>query len=382
MKKNILVCNAHDLNGGAGISCATTIEILVNAGYNVALVSGSKGKMEVFFNKHKIPIIYSHFPCWFPMPNNGKKMNMVQRFKFILRSLKAECTSIYNIRRKLKSMRFHPDLIYTNTICFPIGTHLANIYHVPHIYHIREYGYEDFKMYFVLGRKFSSFLANKNTVKALCISKGVQKAWADFFKGKTELLYNGIPNLNPCFVKREFDGNKLNVILVGRLSEEKGQEFVIQRLAEIITKTKCQLSIDFWGNGKDKEKLEKLVEDLKLSEIVKFCGFSNHIDYSKYHLAIMSSRSEGFGRTTVEYMFNSIPVIGCDGGATPELIKDKVSGRLYKTTEEFNECIMNALSSYSEYQNYAKYAFKYACENFSIEKYKTNILDVFKRQLN
>lgn len=382
MKRNILVCNAHDMDGGAGLSCAVTIEVLVKAGYNVVLVSGSKGKMTDILSKHGIHIIYCHFPGWFPMPINGKRMNLVQRIKSIFRGLKMEFASVFKIEKKLKLMGFRPDLVYTNTIVFPIGVHLANIYHVPHIYHIREYGYEDFRMYFVLGKKFSSFLANRSTVKALCISKGVQKVWTDFFKGKTELVYNGIQNLNAHFVKRVFNGEIFKIILVGRLSEEKGQEFVIQRLAEIVTGTERKISIDFWGDGKDKDKLEKLVENLNLSEIVHFCGFSDHIDYSKYHLAIMSSRSEGFGRTTVEYMFNSIPVVGYDGGATPELIIDKVTGRLYKTSEEFKECIMDALSTYSDYQDYAEKAFKYACENFSLEKYMAKILDVFKRQWN
>ena len=39
MKKNILVINDHDLDCGAGLSCASTMEILANAGYNVVNVS-------------------------------------------------------------------------------------------------------------------------------------------------------------------------------------------------------------------------------------------------------------------------------------------------------------------------------------------------------
>lgn len=381
MKKNILVINAYDLDCGAGLSCASTMEILANAGYNVVHVSNSKGRIVDFLAQRGIPTIYSHLSCWYPMKNNGVRMNYFQRIRSFQYSLREDVISLLKITRMLKSMGFIPDVVYTNTILFPIGTLIAKKYHVPHVFHIREYGYQDFKMYFVLGTKISSYWAKRNTAIALCISKGVQNVWNNFFGGKSMLIYNGIPNNKESFIKRDFDKQHFNIVLVGRLSEEKGQEFVIKRLAEIVAKTKCKLSLDLWGAGRDEEKLKEIVYSLHLEDIVHFCGFSAHIDYSKYHLAIMSSRSEGFGRTTVEYMFHSIPVIGYNGGATPELITDKLTGRLYKTSEEFQECLLSALTSYSDYQEYARNAFEYAFANFTIENYKTKILDVFKNQI-
>lgn len=381
MKKNILVINVHDLDCGAGLSCASTIEILATAGYNIVHVTNYKSKIAEYLAERGIPTINCQISCWFPSEINNSRMNLLQRFRSIQHSLRVDVMSLMKIRRILKSMGFIPDLIYTNTILIPIGMLIADIYRVPHFFHIREYGFQDFKMYFVLGRKISSFWAKQNTKMAICISKGVQNNWNDFFGGKTKVIYNGIPNKQKLYNVRSFDGKKLNIVLVGRLSDEKGQNFVIQRLSEIKSKTNCDLSLDLWGDGKDKEELKKIVNRLHMSDFVRFCGFSDVIDYSKYHLAIMSSRSEGFGRTTVEYMFQSIPVIGYDGGATPELIIDKVTGRLYKNAEEFDECILDALSSYSDFQDYAKNAFKYACENFSIENYEVKILDFFKHQV-
>lgn len=381
MKKNILVINAHDLDCGAGLSCASTMVILANAGYNIVHVSSAKGKIVDFLAENGIPTIHSHFSCWYPMENNGGRMNWFQRIRSIQRCFREDVVSQMKIKKVLKSLDFLPDLVYTNTILFPIGTLIAKSFHVPHVFHIREYGYQDFRMYFLLGTKISSYWATKNTIMSLCISKGVQNIWNDFFGGKTMLLYNGLPNKQEKFLKREFDKQTFNVILVGRLSEEKGQEFVIRRLAEIVANTKYNLSLDLWGEGKDKDKLKKIVKTLHLENYVNFCGFSANIDYSKYHLAIMSSRSEGFGRTTVEYMFHSIPVIGYDGGATPELIEDKVTGRLYKTSEDFQKCVLDALSFYSTYQDYARNAFKYACENFTIDNYRLRILDFFKNQI-
>lgn len=373
--------NAHDLNCGAGISCASTMEILANAGYNIVHVTNYKEKIAEFLVKRGIPTINCELSCWFPSEINGRRMNLLQRIRSIQHSMRVDVKTLMKIRNFCNSIGFVPDMVYTNTILIPVGMLIAKYYHIPHAFHIREYGYEDFKMYFVLGRKVSSYWGKRNTAMALCISKGVQNNWNEFFGGKTKLIYNGIPNTKEHFLSHKFDGKIFNVVLVGRLSDEKGQEFVIQRLSEIRAKTNCQIFLDLWGEGKDKDKLVEIVNILHLKDYVHFCGFSKNIDYSKYHLAIMSSRSEGFGRTTVEYMFNSIPVIGYNAGATPELIIDKVSGRLYETPEEFNECFMDALSSYSDFQEYAKIAFKHAFENFTIANYKSKILDFFDNQI-
>ena len=45
---------------------------------------------------------------------------------------------------------------------------------------------------------------------------------------------------------------------------------------------------------------------------------------------IMSSKAEGFGRTTIEAMLGGCLLLGTDSGATPELVRDGETGFLYK----------------------------------------------------
>ena len=56
-------------------------------------------------------------------------------------------------------------------------------------------------------------------------------------------------------------------------------------------------------------------------------------------MAIMCSHNEAFGRVTIEYMLSGLPVIAYNGGATPEIIEDNVSGLLYNTIPEMVSCI-------------------------------------------
>jgi glycosyltransferase involved in cell wall biosynthesis len=46
-------------------------------------------------------------------------------------------------------------------------------------------------------------------------------------------------------------------------------------------------------------------------------------------IVLVCSRSEAFGRVTIEGMFSGRPVIGARSAATAELIKDGVNGLLY-----------------------------------------------------
>jgi glycosyltransferase involved in cell wall biosynthesis len=50
--------------------------------------------------------------------------------------------------------------------------------------------------------------------------------------------------------------------------------------------------------------------------------------YRRIDCGLMCSTSEGFGRTTVEYMSWGKPVIGRDSGATPEILETNLTGIL------------------------------------------------------
>ena len=46
-------------------------------------------------------------------------------------------------------------------------------------------------------------------------------------------------------------------------------------------------------------------------------------------VGLMLSKSEAFGRVTIEYMFQNLAVIASDTGANPELINNNKTGLLY-----------------------------------------------------
>jgi glycosyltransferase involved in cell wall biosynthesis len=65
--------------------------------------------------------------------------------------------------------------------------------------------------------------------------------------------------------------------------------------------------------------------------VVDFVDFTEdrYRYFQQSHAALMCSRSEAFGRVTVEAMKLGLPVIGADRGGTPELVRDRETGLLY-----------------------------------------------------
>lgn len=378
MAKKILVINAHDLDTGAGRSCADTLVLLAEKGYQIIHVARFHGQIENLLARHGIPTFYCDFPAWYPqLDAYGKKMNLIRRTRYAFHSMKVLLKSHSYITSILKEENFVPDLVYTNTILWYMGLFIARNYKCPHFYHIREYGMADFNMYFVLGRRISSFISRRYTQKAFCISKGVLDAWKDFFEDKAILIYNGIKLPQTQYHEHHLSPKEFHILIVGRLSSEKGQSNVIKVLPKIISKTNKKIILDLYGSGSEETYLKKIVSNLSLYNVVRFCGFSDNIDYSSYDLAIMSSRSEGFGRTTVEYMLNHIPVLGFKGGATPELIEDDITGKLYCDDNQLVEYICDAINDYAKYLAFAQNAYEKALDNFSLQAYQNRILREF-----
>lgn len=87
------------------------------------------------------------------------------------------------------------------------------------------------------------------------------------------------------------------------------------------------------GEGKDRERLEELVENLGISEKVRFLGFrSDPLPFMKNALALVhSSKFEGFGLVLVEAMALGTPVIASDCKSGPaEILEEGKSGILFR----------------------------------------------------
>lgn len=84
------------------------------------------------------------------------------------------------------------------------------------------------------------------------------------------------------------------------------------------------------GDGPEKERAERLCQQLGISDKVIFFGNSNEIDriLSYSDLFLLPSETESFGLAALEAMAWSVPVISSNSGGLPEVNFDGISGYL------------------------------------------------------
>jgi len=122
--------------------------------------------------------------------------------------------------------------------------------------------------------------------------------------------------------------------IVARLSEEKGHEYLIKAMKEvIIVFPRARLLIV--GEGRMKEKMEDLIKLTALEENVTFIprAMDTQEVLSVMDLFVLPSLKEGLGLALMEAMACGIGVIGSDVGGIKSLIKDGDNGLLVKPAD-------------------------------------------------
>src|SRR4030042_6575684 len=136
------------------------------------------------------------------------------------------------------------------------------------------------------------------------------------------------PDTNKKLTRKElgFDSENL-IVCVSRLEHKNGTH-------DLVEAAKYLKDLDFkiiiCGDGSDKDKLKKLVEEFDLKDKVFLLGDILHADLPKYvacaDIFVRPSLAEGFGIVFLEAMAAEVAVIGTPVGGIVDFLKDKESG--------------------------------------------------------
>ncbi len=166
--------------------------------------------------------------------------------------------------------------------------------------------------------------------------------------------------------------------IIGRISEKKGQLFLVETLMKLKEK-KVDLELLIFGSAtindpecQEYDKLlRKTVEDNNLNEIVHFTEFNNDVSlfYNAVDVFILGSHSETYGMVTIEAMLSKLPIIATKSGGTSEILDFGKLGLLYEyeNHKELSEKMIWMLNNESEAENMASAAQKTAVEKYSQE---------------
>jgi glycosyltransferase involved in cell wall biosynthesis len=176
---------------------------------------------------------------------------------------------------------------------------------------------------------------------------GVSRAVRDYLlirrpgkidESKIHLIYNGIDvnQIREASLRLlnesdlvSFEQSTFIIGCVGRLAEQKGYPYIFEALPKIINHIPdCILQVA--GDGELKYELHEMVQDLNLSDHVKFLGLRNDIPalMRQWDVFVLPSLWEGLPTVVMESMVCGVPVIATDIPGTNELVIDHETGIL------------------------------------------------------
>ena len=337
MKKNvfsILMVAVKYEDGGAPRSMKEMIlNLKNNYGVNVTVAVCNDELIAEWCRENKIPYVVSGHDTFVCVKEKGIK-------QYIKRFLRIPVV-YYRNKKALKIVEKNIDLknvdiVHTNSNRDNFGAIIAKKHHIPHVWHLREYGKEDYDTRFVF--PFSIPFMNNTTRRFLAISDGVKNTWINrgISKEKIIRVYNGI-NTSTILKKCDYKMSEepIRIVFAGSLFRFKGQLELIKALAQLRNEIKKNLSVDFYYEGIDPIYESELKDQVAHNNLQANCNFLGAVSnvgqlLKKYDIGITCSKSEAFGRVTVEYMAAGLITIASNAGANPEIIDDKKNGFLYK----------------------------------------------------
>lgn len=147
--------------------------------------------------------------------------------------------------------------------------------------------------------------------------------------------------------------NKMLFTTLGRLEYNKNQ-ILLLKAAKKVKKQRDDFMIYILGDGEDKARLQKYIEENGLESNARILGFvENPYPYIKNSIAtVLTSLSEGFSLALVESVMLNTPIISTDVGVAKELIRNYHCGDLIGYDEnELADVLLRYLNKYDGYKD-------------------------------
>lgn len=346
MAYNILFISHERKMGGANHSLVELIQGLRDLGNNVSVVVLYRGCP---IDKKLREMGVETFPCffgWWQQPQNWpyllksafRLLHWLQRF------------SVIRISGYVKKRNV--DIIHSNSSVIDIGAQVAAKTGCKHVWHFREYGEDDYRLEYMYGKDTSLDYAYKNSDMIIFISNVLYESYKRFADHtKTRIIYDGIVSKemvkkeSPKLVKKtQEEGHVYTFLVTGNISSGKNQKLVVEAVHILIN----QMGVDshkfqvyFAGAttslAESKEYMREIqfcINQYNLSNLF-FTGYVEDMALlrTKVDAEIIPSRSEAYGRVTLEAMLSHNLVIASDSGANPELIGDNEHGLLFRNND-------------------------------------------------
>lgn len=332
--KIVIVCTLYPpyILGGAEKSTALLAEGLLEQGHDVFVITTGQEEEQVKINGINV----------YRLKNRNIYWRYPQRDKPLLKKAIWHLFDIYNVfyQKSLKRIftSIHPDVVHTGNLCglSCCVWNVAKSMDIPVVHTLRDY--------YLLCPQQTMLKGNKSCdtqcfiCKKYSIVKKTMSGKVDAVVGISNFILslhkkNGYFKNAKCdcvipnSVKQEdiinYDNKNKDVGYIGRLSPEKGIEFMIDAFRMSNNENNVKLRIAGTGNKKYENYLKQKYNDKNII----FLGQCNQTDFfNTISLLIVPSLwNEPFGRVVIEAYSHHIPVFMSDNGGLKELAEPGLS---------------------------------------------------------
>ena len=315
---------------------------------------------------------------------NFKIIILEKKRRFDLRNFLA-------IRKAIKEIG--PDIIHTQLGADIYGVFAGRLAGVEKIMTTEVNTNNDEGFFYNLVKRSSLRFVNRVVAVSQAVKEETKRRYT-LKSDKLEVIYNGIELNRFKLPIRNFDDkNKSDFIFgtIGRLSEQKGQRYLIRAFAKTKNK-KAKLFIA--GEGELKAEFEEEIKALKLTKRVKLVGRVVAPDFlASLDAFVLPSLWEGMGIVLVEAALSGLPIIATRVGGVPEVVsgeeawlvdienemdKNLVEDRLVKA---LSLELDNLINNYNKVEVAAKIekANKRMRDNFDIKKVSRQYENLYQK---
>lgn len=375
MKDVIVVFSSNVDKWGAERSVCSMCEGLKKRGYDVLVIIPREGEIISILEEIGIDYLVLPFTVW--VYSQKQKMKLVR----IMRWFMQEMFRTRHIILEVKRLEYNPILVYSSTVLFGTGVYCANRWKVGHIHHFRE-NIDAFGYKFYLGYNLTMRYIRKHTSHIICTCEAIKEHYIEYLgKAPITVVNNGVPLIKDV-TPRFYDG-KIRFVQVARFMDDKRIIDTLHAAKILCDRGVRNYEIDIYGRGEEETLYRDYISENNVSDYVHIKGFVSAIDFSPYHVGLMTSTFEAFARTTLDYMNNGLAVIASDSGGNLEQVVANETGLLFEVknpqslADKMEELITHP-NLISKLGKAGRGRFK---QKFTQDKYQEYIVSVFDKYL-
>jgi glycosyltransferase involved in cell wall biosynthesis len=360
-RKKILYVHHSGGFGGAPKSMSYIIKNLDQKKYSPYLLNIAEGPINDFFRK---------LPCELIIPKKGirpfhgsyvVKSNLfhyLYGWFFLI-------PSIFLAYKHIKTVK--PDLIHLNSSCLFAFAIAARIQNIPTACHVREpirKGWAGWPLRFFNKAFVSGFIAiSQYDLNSLGLRETNSKVNVVIYNFVEK--FSDVVNSNQNYFREELNIKEKDIMFtyVARFADANGWRELIDMAKEVVLKNS---TTHFVLVGAQDEKHHVDTEHKNI-HILKFRSDVDEI-FKASDVFVCPFILPHFARGVIEAAAYSKPAIGSNIGGVNELIKNKTTGFLYDSSDEFTTLCQKLIEDDALRHSLGFEAYKFAKENFDPDK--------------